>query len=280
MRKILTSALAAMLLLASIWVAPVSANHYVNLAGRPLADSTGGSEAYNQSKCHGLTYGYVDGRKVLFIANHCINTRYYWNSPVGTKTFIDPDGHNIGNTPTTILETGHYHDLGFIYVTSHHWPTNPHQIYAGRDYLGNEKWTTNTYKLGSSNWGCTLMTGRIGYPAYEHHNNLYSQYAAPAWGHMTERFGGCKIRTTHPGSGTYRHSGAPLMNVAQGLSGALVGVGTDRVCYSGLDCDIFGPNDMLFSSVYEGIRDIRAYWLTHGTKKGAWFCGNAACTKP
>lgn len=261
-------ALVTAMMLCTFFVGTASADSTRNYAGRPLSGDTDGSDTPDKVFCNGLAYGKVDGKKVLFFADHCIN-----DAPTG-GSIRDEDGVYYGWRPTApsvqCAGGSSGNDLCYIWLYSGKWPSNPHQVYAGVKCCVYSQWTTIAQPKGSPSWACGTMDDQIGLTVYENHQNLWAGTHYRWEGVVTNtQMGGsgsaddCEIITDLDYSSTYRHSGSPLFSTGNNL----VGVATAAT----------GSGKLIFDSVYEGMKDIDAYWDTHGTGVGAWFCTDAAC---
>lgn len=258
------------MLLASLVAAPVSADDTRNHAGRTLTLTSADAEADNEIACQWAAYGKVNSQRVLFTANHCFSDKA--NAPrlenyYDGRTIVDEDGRAHGTTPTSATQCSATYDLCYIYLLPGRWPSNPHQIFAGRDSLGLFRWSTISTYQGSSDYDCNSNYLRVGQGVHEYQQDVQTGLQLPYSGRVTgyQGSGWCALKTDIPASTTYRHSGSPLMNCDYGGTCSLIGVGT------------WNEGGMWYASARQGILAIDAYWQTRGFGSGAKFCTTAAC---
>ena len=193
-----------------------------NLAGRPIS---GGYDAnIHGGNCQGIAYGRVDGRLVLFTANHCrfsngvINPEDRSGQPV-----YGPNGSRIGvwGPTSTVAST---HDLTFIYIDAAAKPANTNRIYRG-PYNGaggvDDWWVMTgqpTVDMGCDGTWKEDFSWQMAQPKSGALNTVFTTRAAYLW----------RIVNVNSGSGVTRHcqiemsglqdrtgyveSGSPVMN--------------------------------------------------------------------
>jgi hypothetical protein len=112
-----------MLALALIAPPPTYAAAVRQLAGLPIAGDAHPGEPSWTSACHGLAYGKVGGKNVLFTAGHCVGNH---GNPPGSAVW-DHDSL-IGYWTTDPIK---HNDFTYIELNANQWPTNRNRIYRG-----------------------------------------------------------------------------------------------------------------------------------------------------
>jgi hypothetical protein len=233
--------------------APVAAVVTTNLAGRPI----GGSAA---TSCHGLAYGKVDNKMVLFTAYHCRK------DVPGGVVVNGPGGVRIGvwGPDYTALRA---HDVAYIKLDNSNWPTVKNRVYRG-DVPGDNYWTiTENPTFGNSCQGASWNAiSSVVYQNWQSSTTSTTDYqVGVTLGYDQNNGSSCSIWTSVPWHGLgWKDSGSPF--VLDNHPHQVWAVGSAH-----------GGNNLIVTPIYGGILALDQIWANQGTHTGAWFCTTSSC---
>jgi len=259
-----TAAATVFLLLSSLLVAVPSASAVTlttNLAGRPIKADT-------LKWCTGIAYGKINNKFVLFTANHCNDGIYK------PGTVVNGSAGRIGVWGGSLTGPWAAYDLNWIVLDSGAVPSNPHQIYRGNCNIpggcvfgtGTSSWWTVNNKLGNSAYSCANMGSHLSSLVAQNWRTTQSSTTPFVAGEVDTIVNGCEMLTSIDSHCPYKDSGSGLTD----LNGEVIGIGHASTVNCG--------GQLIFTSFYEGLKKVDAYYDAIVPHIGAWLCVNTACT--
>lgn len=238
----------ALILAALAAPTPVLATHTTNLAGRPI----NGDALAPGASCHGLVYGMVDNRPVLFTADHCHGGQGNVVSGIG--------GERIGTWgPRNVAGSGAA-DLAFIWLDNGKWPANRNRVYRG-EVAGNNWWTMTAQPYAVSGIDCGTAQAMSGiYHNWQSSDTSTTPYRTGVmqyWASWSPTYCNIVISLQYHGEGTL-DSGSPFIHASH--TNTIFGIAT------------YQTGNLWVALTRTGFVALNGYYQSVGTHTGVRIC--------